>query len=293
MFCHLTGGHADNSIKLLSSDGAKTLEVAIGHCAPVTCLALSPDSGYLVTGSRDTTVIVWRIHKTTVSHTGSISEPSSASGTPSARSSSLANILADKSRRHLIEGPLHVLRGHHNEILACSVSSDVGVVVSCSDSSDVLLHSVRKGRLIKRLAGVEAHAVALSSEGVVMTWNKSQHTLCTFTLNGVPIARAELPISGSIGCIEISVDGRNALIGMNSDSGSNGGYNNSQFFSMTDDSDAESEQADTNKWDIPSPSVCFIDVHTLKVIDFLIVSALASISFGRICHLMQCSGGFF
>ncbi|KAI5407836.1 hypothetical protein KIW84_053901 [Lathyrus oleraceus] len=30
--------------------GAKTLEIAYGHCARVTCLGLSPDSNYLVTG---------------------------------------------------------------------------------------------------------------------------------------------------------------------------------------------------------------------------------------------------
>ena len=57
----LIGGHADNSIKLVSSDGAKTLETAFGHCAPVTCLALSPDNNFLVTGSRDCTVLLWRI----------------------------------------------------------------------------------------------------------------------------------------------------------------------------------------------------------------------------------------
>ncbi|KAL5792543.1 hypothetical protein ACOSP7_001137 [Xanthoceras sorbifolium] len=266
----ITGGHADSSIKLLSSDGAKTFEMAIGHCASVTCVALSPDSSYLVTGSRDTTVLLWRMHRAFASRTSSISEPSSGTGTPSSTSSTLANILADKSRRRHIEGPVHVLRGHHREILSCCVSSDLGVVVSCSGSPDVLLHSVRKGRLIRRLVGVEADAVCLSSEGVVMTWNKLQHTLSTFTLNGVLIARAQLPLSGSIGCMEISVDGRSALVGMNSCSESNGAYNNSQYLNSTEDFDLESEKAENiNKLDIPSPSICFLDMHTLKVFHVL------------------------
>ena len=89
-------------------------------------------------------------------------------------------------------------------------------VVSCSHSSDVLLHSIRRGRLIRRLDGVEAHTVCLSSEGVVMTWNESQHTFSTFTLNGTPIASAQLSFFCSIGCMEISVDGTSALIGINS-----------------------------------------------------------------------------
>ena len=83
----ITGGHVDNSIRLISSDGAKALETARGHCAPVTCLALSPDSNYLVTGSRDTTVLLWRIHRASVSHASSISKPSTASGTPTSTSS--------------------------------------------------------------------------------------------------------------------------------------------------------------------------------------------------------------
>ena len=192
----------DNSIKLISSDGAKTLETAHGHCAPVTCIGLSPDSNYLVTGSRDTMVLLWRIHRAFTSRSTSILEPSTGTGAPTSTSSTtLSNILADKSRRCRIEGPLHVLRGHHQEILCCCVNSDLGVVVSCSTSSDILLHSVRRGRLIRRLSGVEAHAVCLSSQGVVMAWNKSQQTLSTFSLNGVLIARAQLPFHCSISCL--------------------------------------------------------------------------------------------
>ncbi|KAJ9171294.1 hypothetical protein P3X46_014682 [Hevea brasiliensis] len=263
----ITGGHVDNSIKLVSSDGAKTLETAIGHCAPVTCIALSPDSNYLVTGSRDTTVLLWKIHRAFTSHSSSMSEPSSGAGTPTSTSSTAANVFADKSRRHRIEGPIHVLRGHHREILCCCVSSDLGIVVSCSLSSDVLLHSVRSGRLIRRLVDIEAHAVSLSSEGVVLTWNKSQHTLCTFTLNGVPIARAQLPFSSIVSCIEISVDGKSALIGMNT-------CNCNNNFSIkkpgAEDFELESEKTgEENRLDVPSPSVCFLDLLTLKVFHVL------------------------
>jgi WD40 repeat protein len=238
----------DNSIKLISSDGARTLETAHGHCGPVTCLGLSPDSNYLVTGSKDTTVLLWRIHRAFTSHSSKVSEPSSGTGTSTSTNSTISNMLADKSRKRCIEGPLHVLRGHHREILCCYVSSDLGVVVSCSPSSDVLLHSIRRGRLMRRLAGVEADAVCLSSQGVVMTWNKSQQTLSTFSLNGAPISRAQLPFSGSISCMEISVDGESALIGLNSC--------------------LENDIWDMKlRLDIPSPSICFLDLHTLKVCD--------------------------
>ncbi|KAM1262483.1 hypothetical protein ACFX13_028272 [Malus domestica] len=261
----ITGGHVDNSIKLISSDGAKTLETAFGHCAPVTCLGLSPDSNYLVTGSRDTTVLLWRIHRASTSRSSSISEPSGGTGTPgTVNGNNLSHILADKSRRRRIEGPIHVLRGHQREILCCCVSSDLGIVVSCSQSSDVLLHSTRRGRLIRRLPGGEAHAVCLSSEGIVLTWNKTLNTLNTFTLNGVPIGRAQLPFSGSISCMEISVDGWSALIGINTSLENNGWdlkLKNTEF------EDQNSDKAE--ELDVPSPSICFLDLHTLKVFHVL------------------------
>ncbi|KAF5453352.1 hypothetical protein F2P56_028258 [Juglans regia] len=262
----ITGGHADNSIHLISSDGAKTLETAHGHCAPVTCLGLSPDSNYLVTGSRDTTVLLWRIHRVFTSHSSNISESSTGTGTStSTGSTTLSSTLSDKSRRRCIEGPLHVLRGHHREILSCCVSSDLGVVVSCSPSSDVLLHSIRRGRLMRRLAGVEAHAVCLSSKGVVMAWNKSLETLSTFSLNGVLIAKAPLRFSGSVCCMEISVDGESALIGMNSCL-ENDSWDLKLKKPGTEDLDLDSDEtAKNNRLYIPSPSICFLDLHTLKV----------------------------
>lgn len=260
----------DNSIKLLSSDGAKTLETAFGHCAPVTCLALSPDSNYLVTGSRDTTVILWKINRGSASRSSNLSEPSTGSGTPTVSTSTPANILTDKTRRRRIEGPMHVLRGHRGEILCCCVNSDLGIVVSCSYSSDVLIHSIRRGRLIRRLVGVKAHTVCLSSQGVVITWDKTQHTLNTFSLNGIPIAKAQLPFTGTVSCIDISVDGRSVLLGMNLPVGDDGMYNMNNNLSLkkseTEYFDLErAVTEEKNKLDVPSPSVCFLDLHTLKV----------------------------
>ncbi|KAA8520543.1 hypothetical protein F0562_014799 [Nyssa sinensis] len=274
----ITGGHVDNSVRLISPDGAKTLETARGHCAPVTCLALSPDSNYLVTGSQDTTAILWRIHRASTSRSSSIAETSAGTGTPTSTSSNtIANILADKSRRRRIEGPIHILRGHLGEVICCCVSSDLGIVVSCSNSSDVLLYSIRRGRLIRRLVGVEAHAVCLSSDGIIMAWNKSLHTLSTFTLNGTLVARSQLPFSCSISCMEVSVDGQNALIGLNSCTENEQACDNSRHLKskspQIEHLDAASDETSEDYGlDIPSPSVCFLNMHTLKVFHTLKLS---------------------
>ncbi|KAL6008027.1 hypothetical protein ACLOJK_033533 [Asimina triloba] len=261
----VSGGHADNSVKLVSSDGLKTIETATGHCAPVTCLALSPDGSYLVTGSRDTTVVLWWIHRgsTNSRRTSEASTtPRTPTGSPMAGSTSRS--VSETSKRPRILGPIHVLRGHRREVVCCCVNSDLGIVASCSPSSDVLLHSTKKGRLLRKLSAVEAHAVCISSEGIIVTWNHLKQRLSTFTINGIPISTAILtPFPGTISCMEVSVDGQFAMIGTSS--------------SPSDSVEAESDKLDgegpvlvwkgenTSQLAVPVPSVCFLDMHTLKI----------------------------
>ncbi|CAL9245584.1 unnamed protein product [Arabidopsis halleri] len=258
----ITGGHVDNSIKIVSSDGAKTLETAFGHCAPVTCLALSPDNNFLVTGSRDTTVLLWRFHKGSTSQTIE-SEQTTSSVTPSSASS---NNLANKDKKRRIEGPIQVLRGHQREISCCCVSSDQGVVVSCSESSDVLLHSTRKGRLIRRLVGVEAHALCISSDGVIVVWSRSESCISTFTINGILISKARLPSSCTISCMELSIDGQNVVIGVNSCSDIDGSRS---FNILTGEEDSSNRSKEVERLNIPSPSICFLNLYTLQVFHVL------------------------
>ncbi|KAF8108563.1 hypothetical protein N665_0108s0096 [Sinapis alba] len=236
----ITGGHVDNSIKLVSSDGAKTLETAFGHCGSVTCLALSSDSNFLVTGSRDTTLLLWKLHKGFSSQT-SESEQNKSSETPS----------SSNSKKRRIEGPIQVLHGHLREITCCCVSSEQGIVVSSSESSDVLLHSIRNGRLIRRLVGVKAHALCVSSDGVIVVWSRSEKSITTFTINGDLIAKAKLPSSCSISCMELSIDGQSAVISVNS-------------FSDTVEEDSSSGANEIDNLNIPSPSVCFLNLYTLQ-----------------------------
>ncbi|KAL4562785.1 hypothetical protein LXL04_026816 [Taraxacum kok-saghyz] len=234
------GGHVDNSVRLISPDTAKTLEIARGHSAPVTCMSLSPDTNYLVTGSRDTMVLVWRIHQSTTPTTTADSPPTPTT-TPHPHH--------HKHRR--IEGPVQVIRGHFGEVVCCCVDSDLGVVASCSDSSDVLLHSVSRGRLLRRLDGVKAHMVRLSPAGVVVTWNRVESELATHTLNGKMIARVRVPGGCTVSCMEVSSDGERLLVGLNSCD---------DVSKVGPDEDGENERLE-----FTAPSVCFLDLHTLKV----------------------------
>ncbi|XP_051143997.1 BEACH domain-containing protein C2-like isoform X2 [Andrographis paniculata] len=259
----ITGGHADNSARLISADGAKTLEIARGHCAPVTCLAISHDSTYLVTGSGDTTVLLWKLHPSSISHSiSSLETSSNASTPPSTGSGAARNNLAKNVKSRRIEGPIHVLRGHLGEITCCAVSSDLGIVASCSNTSEVLLHSIRRGRLIRRLVDVEAHLLCLSSDGLIITWNKYLCMLRTYTLNGTLVSKKQLPVSSVISCIEISADGHSAVVGLNP-SLENVVLENSHNLAQSESSDHESNAE--NMLNLLLPSICFFDVYSLKV----------------------------
>ncbi|XP_020531372.1 BEACH domain-containing protein C2 isoform X2 [Amborella trichopoda] len=268
----ITGGHADNTVKLISSDGAKTIESASGHCAPITCLSLSPDGNTLVTGSRDTTAIVWRMHRSSPSLSSTLADSSMNTSSTSSPKSVGPTATYDHSRKHHIEGPMQVLRGHCSELVCCCINSDLGIVVSCSHDSGVLLHSIRRGRLMRRLGALEAHAVSLSSDGVIIIWNRLEKKLSTFTINGIPIASTFFPSTflGDISCIEISVDGETALIGTTSRSdvrerkSTDASIDGKQEFQRVE-LPTQVAGKDRNTISVLVPSICFVDMYTLKV----------------------------
>ena len=54
-------GYWDHSIRCYAAEDGRLLQAVRSHKDIVTCLALGADGGTLVSGSRDTTVIVWDV----------------------------------------------------------------------------------------------------------------------------------------------------------------------------------------------------------------------------------------
>lgn len=135
--------------------------------------------------------------------------------------------------------------------------------------SGVLLHSLRTGRLIRKLDLQEAHLIRLSSQGIVLIWNDTEKRLYTFTVNGIPIATSVLsPFSGRVSCIEISTDGQFALIGtcLPSNCNHDGCTATDEDYELDRPGGCEDvpESIET-KLSLPVPSICFIDLHKLEV----------------------------
>ncbi|KAM0849147.1 hypothetical protein ACQ4PT_053922 [Festuca glaucescens] len=191
----ITGGHADNSVKLISPDGARTIETASGHIAPVTCLALSPDNNYFVTGSRDTTIILWRIHQMSSSHWKNAPEPPPS--TPTTPSRRVSCIEVSKDGHFALIGTS--LSGSSCVCGDCTATDEDYAIEKPSDDEDVAeskemglsvhvpsicfieLHKLEVIHMLKLGEGQDITAVALNEDNTTLVASTADKQLIVFT----------------------------------------------------------------------------------------------------------------
>ncbi|GJP50837.1 hypothetical protein CLOM_g9994 [Closterium sp. NIES-68] len=120
-----------------------------------------------------------------------------------------------KKKMRRLEGPVHVLRGHTDEVVCCAVSSDLDIAASSSLSSGVLLHSIMRGKFLCTLPGVaRADVLAISPEGLVVVWELAMRALRVFTINAEPVAAVGVPEEdGDVSAVQISADGLYLVVG--------------------------------------------------------------------------------
>lgn len=112
---------------------------------------------------------------------------------------------------------------------------------------------------------MEAHSLCLSSEGIIMVWNKYLHTLSSFTLNGTLITKKQLPPSSTIGCVEVSADGRSVMVGLNPSMENYGDSSNRHGLKSVESKSSDHELKTEDRLSLPWPSIYFFDVYSLKV----------------------------
>ncbi|KAK2091048.1 Neurobeachin-like protein 2 [Saguinus oedipus] len=139
-----SGGHWDGSLRVTALSRGKLLSQLSRHLDVVTCLALDTCGIYLISGSRDTTCMVWRLL-----HQGGLSVG-----------------LAPK--------PVQVLYGHGAAVSCVAISTELDMAVSGSEDGTVIIHTVRRGQFVAALQPPGAtfsgpvSYLALGSEGQIV-----------------------------------------------------------------------------------------------------------------------------
>lgn len=116
-----SGGHWDNSLQVISVSKARKINHIVRHIDIVTCLALDYCGSHLITGSRDTTCMIWQVIQQ-----GGIST-------------------------ELSQKPVQILYGHDNEVTAVHISIELDMAVSASKDGSLIIHTVRKGHYMRTL----------------------------------------------------------------------------------------------------------------------------------------------
>jgi hypothetical protein len=167
----IVGGYWDNSIRIMSARG-KMVTCLVRHFDVVTCLALDHSGTYMISGSYDTTCIIWKI-------------------------ANLSSLSANVSVQ-----PLHILYGHKDVVTCVIVNSELDIALSSSKDGTVIIHTVRKGNYVRTIRPLTNNphlysvpSIAMSEEGKIVMYartkkeaNEEKHFLHLYSINGKHLA---------------------------------------------------------------------------------------------------------
>ncbi|KAM4688208.1 neurobeachin-like protein 2 [Discoglossus pictus] len=114
-----SGGHWDNSLRVTSLSKGKVIGQITRHIDVVTCLALDVCGIYLISGSRDTTCMVWQV----------LQQGGFSCG--------------------LSPKPVQVLYGHDDEVTCVAISTELDMAVSGSKDGTIIVHTIRRGLFMR------------------------------------------------------------------------------------------------------------------------------------------------
>ncbi|XP_071951821.1 neurobeachin-like isoform X2 [Antedon mediterranea] len=181
-------GFWDKSFRIYMADTSKVSQVVYGHWDVVTCLVRSecPVSGdcYIVSGSRDATLLVWHW------------------------SAKLQWVLGDTHMHGEVATPRSILTGHDTEITCAAVCTELGLVASGAKGGTCLLHTVT-GDLLRTLTpptectSPRLASMAAETGVILIAYDKGQ--ICSFTINGKFLEMAV--VSNTINALRMKAEG--------------------------------------------------------------------------------------
>ncbi|XP_069053303.1 neurobeachin-like protein 1 isoform X1 [Lepisosteus oculatus] len=135
-----SGGHWDSSLRVTSLTKGKLVGQHIRHMDIVTCLSSDYCGIHLISGSRDTTCMVWQIL-----HQG---------GVPVG----------------LSPKPVQILYGHTNEIVSVSISTELDMAISGSTDGTVVIHTIRRGQYMRSLRPPCESSLPVTILNLAISW---------------------------------------------------------------------------------------------------------------------------
>ncbi|XP_035380132.1 neurobeachin-like protein 1 isoform X1 [Electrophorus electricus] len=164
-----SGGHWDNSLRVTSLLKGRTVGHHIRHMDIVTCLTTDHCGIHLMSGSKDTTCMVWHVLQ--------------QGGAPVG----------------LCPKPLQVLYGHTDEVVSVSISTELDMAVSGARDGTVIIHTVRRGQCMRVLRPPCESSLPASITHLAVSWEghvvvhtcvegkatlKDKNTLHLYSVNG-------------------------------------------------------------------------------------------------------------
>ncbi|KAM4626241.1 neurobeachin-like protein 1 [Discoglossus pictus] len=189
-----SGGHWDNSIRVTSLTKGKVIGQHIRHMDIVTCLSIDFCGIHLISGSRDTTCMIWQI-----------GQQGGVSGDMSAK-------------------PVQILYGHTNEISSVGISTELDMAVSGARDGTVIIHTIRRGQYMRTLRPPSESSLpftipnlAVSGDGHIVVHSsiegkstfKNHNMLHLYSVNGKHLGSESLKDQVTDMC----VSGENIVLG--------------------------------------------------------------------------------
>jgi hypothetical protein len=169
-------GHWDASVKCTKIPSASIVQSIWRHKDLISCMAMCEQDSVLVTGSHDTTVIIW---ETQLEPT----DKSDDSLTAGAALGAAANMTCWIKMQ-----PRHILYGHDDILTCLAVDADLDVVISGSRDGTCIVHTLRQGRYIRSIrhpCNGPIDLIALSHEtGHMVMYSKADLQVHLFSING-------------------------------------------------------------------------------------------------------------
>ena len=177
----LSCGSFERSVTLHTFDGMRLkCSDKGGHRGPINCLQTGEDGALMITGGQDGTCRVWTVEHSSMGIALSDNYVQTALGDRSTNSPLVC---------------CHVLWGHVSAISAIAFSSELDVVASGSIDGIICIHSVRRGKFVRRFLvydtstnkkQIPVRKLALSNDGILLA-HLDDCTLKMYTINGIEL----------------------------------------------------------------------------------------------------------